>query len=325
MNENSSAGQALNFLLEEYKELNNTLLINEERSEKRLQFFVTLSSFVLGAIGLFVKGFKAYDSSFLTLIYLIIILFLTGLILIGFIIQKRLKKRNEITDGLKIDIKEIRKIFQEIDKSNGILPEDYEACGNRLANGKVKDDKRSFTSLYHIASVINCVIAGTTFAFISFAFRWPPMIAVAGSIVSALIMAALILVNSRTVYRLTHSGGLVYKKEDGKKKYLVITSSKDPSRWVLPKGHIEQDETPQFTAIREVMEETGILALPVKAIGYQRYVRANENVHVKYYLMKYVQTASVSTEQRKMLWLSKKEAIKQISFTETKRMVEQLY
>ena len=37
--------------------------------------------------------------------------------------------------------------------------------------------------------------------------------------------------------------------------------------WCLPKGHIEQGETPQQAAIREISEETGILGEVVDSIA----------------------------------------------------------
>jgi len=37
--------------------------------------------------------------------------------------------------------------------------------------------------------------------------------------------------------------------------------------WSLPKGHIEQGETPEVTAVREVAEETGILGRVVGELG----------------------------------------------------------
>ena len=37
--------------------------------------------------------------------------------------------------------------------------------------------------------------------------------------------------------------------------------------WSLPKGHIEEGETPEDTAVREVAEETGIIGEVVAPLG----------------------------------------------------------
>lgn len=170
MSEKTNKEIAFEFLIEEYKELNNTLHINEEKGEKRLEFFLTLSSVVLGAIGLFIKEFATIDKKFLDLIYLLIILLLIGLICIGFIIQRRLKKRNRTTDKLKSNISQIREIFKRIDFAHTILPANYTAFSHANQQITPQSFKRRYTSLLNIAAVFNFVLGGAAGAFISFAF-----------------------------------------------------------------------------------------------------------------------------------------------------------
>jgi ADP-ribose pyrophosphatase YjhB (NUDIX family) len=53
------------------------------------------------------------------------------------------------------------------------------------------------------------------------------------------------------------SGGVVFRRiEDGSVEMLLIQDAKD--RWTIPKGHIEEGETAQQTARREIGEETGL-------------------------------------------------------------------
>jgi 8-oxo-dGTP pyrophosphatase MutT (NUDIX family) len=42
--------------------------------------------------------------------------------------------------------------------------------------------------------------------------------------------------------------------------------------WALPKGHIDEGESPAETAIREVLEETGVEGRLVEKLGDVRYV-----------------------------------------------------
>ena len=52
-------------------------------------------------------------------------------------------------------------------------------------------------------------------------------------------------------------GAVVFKKVQAEKKFLLIRNKRS-AHWGFPKGHIENGETKEETAIREVLEETGI-------------------------------------------------------------------
>ena len=54
------------------------------------------------------------------------------------------------------------------------------------------------------------------------------------------------------------AGGIVFRhaKEGGGVEILLIQDAKD--RWTIPKGHIEEGETAQQTAKREIGEEAGL-------------------------------------------------------------------
>ena len=62
--------------------------------------------------------------------------------------------------------------------------------------------------------------------------------------------------------------------------------------WCIPKGHLEQTESNEEAALREVFEETGLIAEIIAYLGEVSYqfiqsgVRVNKTVHV--YLMKQI-------------------------------------
>lgn len=61
------------------------------------------------------------------------------------------------------------------------------------------------------------------------------------------------------VVREPTAGGIVYRFSANNPKVveiLLIADSK--GRWTIPKGHIEEGETPRQTAEREIQEETGL-------------------------------------------------------------------
>lgn len=52
-------------------------------------------------------------------------------------------------------------------------------------------------------------------------------------------------------------GAIVYRKHHGNIELLLIKNI-NGGHWSFPKGHVEDSETEQETAIREIQEETGI-------------------------------------------------------------------
>src|SRR5688572_5942834 len=71
----------------------------------------------------------------------------------------------------------------------------------------------------------------------------------------------------------TSAGGIAVKVEDGIAYVACIARRNRAGRleWCLPKGHIEQGETPEEAAVREVCEETGISADVIQALGVIDY------------------------------------------------------
>lgn len=78
----------------------------------------------------------------------------------------------------------------------------------------------------------------------------------------------------------TSAGGVVVRTIEGEEHILVI---RDPYRkWGLPKGHAEDGETAAETALREVLEETGLtdLTLGVELTTIDWFFRASgQRIH----------------------------------------------
>lgn len=72
----------------------------------------------------------------------------------------------------------------------------------------------------------------------------------------------------------------------------ILLLKKFNGDWVLPKGRIEKDESIRQTALREVLEESGVKAQIIKYIGMVHYkfknIQENEMVYktVHWYAMK---------------------------------------
>ncbi len=65
------------------------------------------------------------------------------------------------------------------------------------------------------------------------------------------------------------AGGVIVDVHDGVARVPVIARRNRAGRveWCLPKGHLEQNETLEQTAVREVAEETGIVGRILTSLG----------------------------------------------------------
>ena len=95
--------------------------------------------------------------------------------------------------------------------------------------------------------------------------------------------------------RQVSAGGVVYRRGggDGTEVALIRVG---PQRWQLPKGIVDEGESPELTAVREVREEAGVdarLVAPLEVIEYWyvgndrdgRRVRFHKFVHL--FLLEY--------------------------------------
>jgi 8-oxo-dGTP pyrophosphatase MutT (NUDIX family) len=86
------------------------------------------------------------------------------------------------------------------------------------------------------------------------------------------------------------SGGFVISKSDPTLVALMARFNRGGKlEWCIPKGHLEQDETSEQAALREVFEETGLEAQIIQHLGEVNYQfiqdgsKISKTVHV--YLM----------------------------------------
>ena len=124
------------------------------------------------------------------------------------------------------------------------------------------------------------------------------------------------------------AGGVVYKKEGSETLWLLI-QPKDTSRWQFPKGWIEESETTQGTALREIKEETGIIGEIIEKIDSSSwwFVEDGEKVFktTTYFLVKAKRDTGQFDEKEieRAIWFSFDEAKEKLTFDSTKKILEQ--
>ena len=118
------------------------------------------------------------------------------------------------------------------------------------------------------------------------------------------------------------SGVIPYRLEQGKIEILLVSSRKK-KRWVIPKGIIEPDLTPQDSAAKEALEEGGILGevLP-ESVGTYTYEKWGGVCRVVVFLLKVTSLqANWLEDYRERQWFSLPEAQKRLDEAELKNIL----
>ncbi len=112
-------------------------------------------------------------------------------------------------------------------------------------------------------------------------------------------------------------GAVVYREIGGEIRYLVI-KNKRSAHWSFPKGHVEQGETYEQTAKREVLEEAGIHIKIVpgfrEASNYMIQNRAEKTVMIFVAGTRDTNTVIQESEIEDYSWLTYENAMKRLKF-----------
>jgi 8-oxo-dGTP pyrophosphatase MutT (NUDIX family) len=138
------------------------------------------------------------------------------------------------------------------------------------------------------------------------------------------------------------AGAIIYRKEDGKKYYLLLHYHS--GHWEFPKGHIEGKESEEETVMREIAEETGIEDIKIIP-RFKKYIKYffrqyKENVSeadrkagktpwvfklVAFFIAETkTKEVKISSEHIGFIWLPIEEAIKKTTFKNSKKLLREV-
>lgn len=125
------------------------------------------------------------------------------------------------------------------------------------------------------------------------------------------------------------AGGVVYKKSAANVDVLLIARN-NSKVWCLPKGKIEQNETHEDAAIREIKEETGITSRIIKLLADIKYNfvspvdSAQVFKKVRFFLFEYTSgdICAQKTEIDEAGWFNIKEAIKIMTYPSERNIMK---
>ncbi|MBD2205271.1 NUDIX hydrolase [Calothrix sp. FACHB-1219] len=121
------------------------------------------------------------------------------------------------------------------------------------------------------------------------------------------------------------SGVIPYRVQDGKIEVLLITS-RDRRKWVMPKGDIPNGMSPPDSAAKEAWEEAGVIGtVSDRKIGTYKYRKRGKNYRVNMYLLPVEILCEDYPEagHRQRQWVDISHAMNWIEITSLKRILKE--
>lgn len=121
-------------------------------------------------------------------------------------------------------------------------------------------------------------------------------------------------------------GVVLFRRTEEQNQFLLLHYPN--GHWDFPKGHVEDNETEEQTALRELTEETGIQNAEILSnfrhgISY-RYFRNGKpsNKQVIFFLAETTEdTVAISHEHQNHIWLPYSEALQKLTFDNAKQLL----
>jgi len=126
----------------------------------------------------------------------------------------------------------------------------------------------------------------------------------------------------------TSAGGRVVDTETGRAAVIGRLDRRGRLLWSLPKGHVEDGETAEQAAVREVAEETGIDSAVMAALGSIDYwfVAEDRRVHktVHHFLLRAVggELSDADVEVTEVAWVALADLPARLAYADERRLVQ---
>lgn len=131
------------------------------------------------------------------------------------------------------------------------------------------------------------------------------------------------ILDNKVIYA---AGGIVWKKISGTHRIALIYRERYGGKWSLPKGKLEEQESWEEAALREVKEEVGVKAKIINYAGTINYRAEGVPKVVIFWHMKATGNKSFphDSEVVQIDWLTPKEASKKIDYEEERDLISGL-
>jgi 8-oxo-dGTP pyrophosphatase MutT (NUDIX family) len=122
------------------------------------------------------------------------------------------------------------------------------------------------------------------------------------------------------------AGALCSRVNEAGETQILLLTSRDTKRWVLPKGNIEKKETSRDAAAREAFEEAGVRGkVSKRPIGLYTYLKVREGavcvVTVHHIAVDEIARKFHENKVRQFEWMSVWEAARRVLEPELKSLI----
>ncbi|XP_022184115.1 diphosphoinositol polyphosphate phosphohydrolase 1 isoform X4 [Nilaparvata lugens] len=102
-------------------------------------------------------------------------------------------------------------------------------------------------------------------------------------------------------------------RNESEDEVLLVTSSRRPDHWIVPGGGVEPEEEPSVTAMREVIEEAGVVGTLGRCLGVFENDERKHRTEVFVLVVTEELPEWEDSRSRQRKWFSLEDALKQLS------------
>jgi 8-oxo-dGTP pyrophosphatase MutT (NUDIX family) len=118
------------------------------------------------------------------------------------------------------------------------------------------------------------------------------------------------------------AGAVVFRTKSHGPEILLV-KARNSRDWIFPKGHVQPDEHLEAAAVRETLEETGVVGRVVAPLfPVLKFQSGKERVSVQYFLL-VATSEGESPEGRDKLWLEPASALAKLTHKDAKRLLRE--
>lgn len=116
------------------------------------------------------------------------------------------------------------------------------------------------------------------------------------------------------------AGAIVFRREAGELRILIVTARQNPDHWIFPKGHIERGETAEAAALREAEEEAGVTGTLAGRVGSLSFAAGSDTIVVEYFAVAAANSGE-AREGRRLAWCTYDEALHRLTFDDARPLL----